>query len=93
MYFDLTDNGYVKAKVGESRTLSFKVKYLEGNHSLKTAKGERVTNRFCVQNNTVTFNDLGSDDSGIYIISCSNEFGVGECQLELEVTEDMGKII
>ena len=59
---------------------------------MKTSKGERVTNRFCIQDSSITFNDLQMDDSGIYIISCSNEFGVGEGQLELKVSEDMGKL-
>ncbi len=86
----------MSAQVGESPTLHFTVESQpplpeDAEHTLKTEDGMDVKNRFSVQGNTITFNDVTKKDSGMYIISCSNGVETGESRFVLEIS-NMSKL-
>lgn len=55
-------------------------------HTLTRSDGCKVTKRFKVGKNSVTFQNVKIADSGTYTISCCNMKGEkGEAELELEI--------
>ena len=79
--------------VGSSPTLAFTVTsdppLADGaKHAFRKSDGSKVTKRFKMENNCITFRKVRLEDSGTYTISCCNDEGEeGRVELELEVTK------
>ena len=83
---------YLEVPEGSSPSVSFSVSSEppladDTKHTITTSEGGRVTRRFKIRNGSITFQNVRSKDSGIYIITCRNDDGeVGSGEIELEVT-------
>ena len=83
---------YLKVPAGSSPCVTFTVTSdpplpEDVRHTLSKRGGGEVSRRFKVQNNQITFHDVGVEDRGQYIVSCCNEDGdTGEGIVELAVT-------
>ena len=83
---------YLKVPAGSSPCVTFTVTSdpplpEDVRHTLSKRGGGEVSRRFKVQNNQITFHDVGVEDRGQYIVSCRNEDGdIGEGIVELAVT-------
>ena len=83
---------YLKVPAGSSPCVTFTVTSdpplpEDVGHTLSKRGGGEVSRRFKVQNNQITFHDVGLEDRGQYIVSCCNEDGdIGEGIVELAVT-------
>lgn len=86
------DKRYLKAEAGKKITLTFTVisdppLADDTKHTLYQSDGILASERFEVENNCITFNNLKVEDSGRYTISClDNEGKKVQETLELEVT-------
>ena len=82
---------YLKVPAGSSPCVTFTVTSdptlpEDVKHNLSMRGGGEVSRRFKVQNNQITFHDVGLEDRGQYIVSCCNEHGdIGEGIVELAV--------
>lgn len=84
------EDGYLKAEVGDSPIVHFLVEsdpqLDENTRHTFTKEGKPATKRFVVKDTSITFKEVRVEDSGMYIISCSNAQGlVAEDEIELEV--------
>ena len=88
----------MEAQAGESPTLHFSVTSdppLTENtrHVVATENGD-IVRRFKVQDNCITFRNVKTADTGLYIISCRDANGLeGKATFELNISESSaGKV-
>ena len=86
------DPDYLKVPAGSSPCVTFTVTSDppvpdDAKHTLSKEDGSKVSRRFKVESNRITFHDVGIADSGLYTISCCNDDGEeGQGTVELAVT-------
>lgn len=86
------ETDYLEADIGTSPTVTFTVVSdppLRENteHFFKKSDGSKVTRRFKIQGNSITFRNIKVEDSGLYTISCCNDEGEeGKAEIELDIT-------
>ena len=80
----------VKVEAGQSVSIKFSVATEPhsgeiSKHTLRKEGSESISTPYEILENEIVFNEVLVEDSGTYIISCSNEAGEGSSSFNLNV--------